>query len=308
MNVYIDIIFVENLLMNYIILYGTGFIQKDNMKSIKLIIASLIGAMYAIISYLKIIPIYSNVFIKILLSIIICYIAFTIKSAKKLFKTVLLFYLVSFATAGLAIALIYLVNPENVNLKNGVFVGTYPMKMIFISGALGFVIIQYSFKVNKRIMKNKELICDLIINVYGKNVHTKAFIDSGNNLRDPLTNKPVVIIEKEKIQNVLPFMNLSYESLIKNSDSRLRLIPFKSIGKQNGMLVGIKANFVKVIQHNGEENNIYDVTIGLYENKIGNRYDALIGLDLLENNKKVREKDGNSGIFKKSICKLNKLR
>ena len=51
---YIDIIFFENILMNYIILYATGFLQKRKMTNLRLIISSTAGAIYAIIAYMNI--------------------------------------------------------------------------------------------------------------------------------------------------------------------------------------------------------------------------------------------------------------
>ena len=60
MTIYLDIVFIENILMNYIILFATGFIQKIQMKQIRLIISSTLGGIYAIVTYLNIIPIYSN--------------------------------------------------------------------------------------------------------------------------------------------------------------------------------------------------------------------------------------------------------
>ena len=51
---YIDIIFFENILMNYIILYATGFLQKRKMTNLRLIISSTAGAIYAIIAYMTI--------------------------------------------------------------------------------------------------------------------------------------------------------------------------------------------------------------------------------------------------------------
>lgn len=289
MTIYLDIIFLENLLMNYIILFGTGLVQKEQMKNYKLIISSVIGAIYAIITYLGIIPIYSTLLMKVLLSAIMIYIAFDIHNVKKMCKTLLLFYLVSFATGGLALALLYLVAPQNIAFNNGVLVGTYPMQITIIAGFLGFCIIQYVFKINKRMMKTKDLICDLEINMGEKTIQTKAFIDSGNTLKDPITQKAVIIIEKEKIEKALKCRNMEYEQLLKNEgiqenqDIKFRLIPFKSIGKQNGMLLGVQAKYVKVIQKGEKEIILENVILGLYDKKINKNYSALIGLELLQN-------------------------
>ena len=276
MKIYIDIVLIENILMNYIILYGTGFSQKIKMKNHKLILSSSVGAIYAIITYLNIIPIYSNIFMKILLSIIMTYIAFNPQNVKKMLKTLLLFYLISFVTGGCALALLYLISPESISLKKGVLVGTYPMKITLIAGVLGFLIIQYSFKLNKMKLKKQDLICYIKIKICGKLIQTKAFLDSGNNLTDPLTKAPVVIIEKSIIDKTLDIKS------IEGGDERLkiRIIPFKAIGKQNGLLMGIKAEYVE-IKYDTETTIVENVILGLYDDKISKNYSALVGLNLL---------------------------
>ena len=75
MTIYIDIIIVENLIMNYIILYATGLISKSKISYLRIFFASLIGAIYAIVEYVSKLSIYSNMIVKIILSIIIVFIS-----------------------------------------------------------------------------------------------------------------------------------------------------------------------------------------------------------------------------------------
>ncbi len=77
------------------------------------------------------------------------YAAFGATNIKKLLKDLLVFYLVSFIFGGCTISLIYFLKPENVKMKNGVFVGTYPIKVALIAGVIAFVITQVAFKINK---------------------------------------------------------------------------------------------------------------------------------------------------------------
>ena len=62
--------------------------------------------------------------------------------------------------------------------------------------------------------------------------------------------------------------------------SRLRIIPFSSLGKQNGMLIGIKPDKFEVINEQIEEKN--NVIIGIYNKSLTKRgeYNALIGMEL----------------------------
>ena len=299
MTIYLDIVFLENFLMNYIILFGTGFVQKISINNKRIIISNVAGALYAIISYLKIIPAYNTIFIKVLVSIIMIYIAYNPHSIKSLLKSLLLFYLITFVTGGCSLALLYLISPQKIVLKDGVLIGMYPIKISLIAGGLGFLTIQCAFKTNKRKLNKKDLICKLKIKICGKTISTKAFVDSGNSLKDPLTSKPVIIVEKKILREVIDI----YMNKKEGGDFKLgiRLIPYKSIGKQNGILMGVTPDSVEITYDNELiiKNNII---IGLYDKKIGKSYSALVGLDLIYGG---NENEFNSD-FEKNIFQCSK--
>ena len=132
MTVYVDIVFLENLCMNYIILFATAYILKVKKNHIRLIISSAIGAVYSILAYMQIVDIYSNTFMKILLSILMVYTAYNAKNLKILAKQVIIFYLTTFVFGGSAFPLLYFVKPQEIFIKNGMYVGTYPLKIAIL--------------------------------------------------------------------------------------------------------------------------------------------------------------------------------
>ena len=150
-TIYIDVIFLENLIMNAIILYATAIILKIKPKNIRIILASSIGSVYVIIAYITKLPIYASIISKAILSIIIVYVGFNPQNVKKMCKQVLIFYLTSFVFGGVALYLIYYIKPQNALIKNGMFVGEYVLKVIFLGAIVAFVIIKISIK----IIKNK---------------------------------------------------------------------------------------------------------------------------------------------------------
>lgn len=117
LTIYIDIIFLENLFMNYIILFATATILKTPLKILRIFISSIIGSIYAIISYMSILEIYSNTLLKIMLSIAMVYIAFNSKTLKQFFKQLMIFYLTSFTFGGVAFGLLYFVSPQNILME-----------------------------------------------------------------------------------------------------------------------------------------------------------------------------------------------
>ena len=295
MTVYLDIIFIENVMMNYIILYGTAIISKTITKPIRLIIASNIGAIYAIAQYMSLLKIYSIFILKFVLSIIIVYIAFNPQNIKKMLKQLLLFYLTSFVFGGAAFFLIYIVKPQNIIMRNGVYVGTYPLKIAFLGAALGLIVTILSFKIIKTKLSKKALFCNVKINLSNKQIKTVAMIDTGNLLKDPISNNPVIIVEHSLLYGILPKQILNNLENILGGDlekipedvkekylSKLKVIPFSSLGKQNGMLLGIKADEINI---ESEEANITkdNVIVGIYDKSLTKRgeYRALVGMNLI---------------------------
>lgn len=204
MTIYIDVVIIENLIMNYIILYTTGIILKRKIKKTRLIISSLIGAIYTLLAYVSTIEIYSNVFLKLILSIIIVYISFNAQNIKQLGKDVLIFYLTSFVFGGAAYALIYVVKPQEILMKNGLFLGTYPLKTVILGAILAFAIILTAFKIVKTKISQKDILYDIEININNKKILTKGMIDTGNLLKEPITNTPVVILEHTLLYECIP--------------------------------------------------------------------------------------------------------
>ena len=122
----------------------------------------------------------------------------------------------------------------------------------------------------------------------------KAMLDTGNMLKDPITRKPVAIIDIEIAEKLLP------EKLIKNMHkilggefstedekinkyiSKLKIVPFSSLGKEHGLIIAFKPDIVK-IEYEEEIIEINNILIGISEKKLFKNfeYNGLIGLEIL---------------------------
>ena len=220
---------------------------------------------------------------------------FNPQTVKQLWKDVLIFYLTSFVFGGVAFALIYVVKPQEILMKNGLFLGTYPLKTVLLAAIVAFIILIAAFAIVKTKFSKKDMFCEVEVELNNKKIKTRAMIDTGNLLKEPITNTPVIVLEHTLLYECVPKEILdNLESIlggelvkipeeIRNEYiSRLKLIPFASLGKQNGMLVGIKADSLKIIQDEQEKES-KNVIIGIYNKSLTKRgeYRALIGIDLL---------------------------
>lgn len=295
MTIYIDVVLLENLIMNYIILYATAIIFKKTPQIWKIILASGVGAVYSVMTYVSNFHVYSTIFLKILLSIIIVYIAFSPKNIKELCKAMLLFYLVSFIFGGAAFFLIYFVKPQNILMKDGLFIGTYPLKIVFLGAIIAFIITILAYKIIRTKISKKSLKCSIKIKLNDAQIETTAMVDTGNLLKDPITNTPVIVVEHTLLYNILPKQILNNLENILGGDvadipdeiknkymCKLKVIPFSSLGKQNGMLLGIKADEVYIENEEGTFTN-KNVIMGIYDKSLTKKgeYRALVGLNLL---------------------------
>ena len=293
MTVYIDVIFIENLIINYIIIYATAIIAKVKVKQIRIFIGSLIGSIYSVIYYLFNLKIYSSVILKIILSIVIIYVSFNSKNLKTLLKQIVLFYMISFIFGGASIAIIYMVNSQNITIQNGVLIGEYTIKTVLIGIVIAYLTVVIACKIIKTKISKKDLICDVKVTLNSKEIETKAMIDTGNLLKEPITNIPVIVMEHTLFYNIIPkeilnniehilggdFSNISAE-IQEQYISKLKVIPFSSLGKQNGMLLGIKADKLQIYRDE-ESKEIEKVIIGIYNKSLTKRgeYRALLGVE-----------------------------
>ncbi len=296
MTIYLDVILMENLCMNYIILFTTGIVSKVKIKKIRILISSLLGGIYAVLSFAPILEIYSTFLLKIILSITMVYIAFNPKTVKALLKNLILFYLISFAFGGCAFCLLYFIKPQQILYRNGYLTGTYPLKIAILGGLVGYIIVTIAFRIVKVKLSKKDMFCEVEIKFKGKNTIIKALIDTGNLLKDPISGMPVIVVEKAELRKVIPekiIDNLSailtgqnnYEIIEETKEylSKFRVIPFSSLGKQNGLLLGFIADEI-VIKQDEEQKSLKQIIVGIYDNYLtkNGTYTGLIGLDILE--------------------------
>lgn len=222
------------------------------------------------------------------------YIGMNSSTLLKLLKQLIVFYLISFSFGGCAFALLYFVKPQNILMMNGVYIGTYPVKIALSGGIVGFIITYMSFKIVKSKIKKKDLIYKIKIKIFEKEEIVSGILDTGNFLKDPISQTPVIIVDKMKLYNILPGElldnveqliggdGLSFCNSIKDNKylSRLKIIPFSSIGKLNGLMLGIRVDEITILEEDIKIKK--DIIVGISSHKLGNYYSAIFGLDLFE--------------------------
>ena len=289
MVVYVDIILIENLIMNYAILYTTFFIKKIKVSKIRILISAIIGAIYTIIIFVPKIGKFNNIISKILLSCAMIRVIHKERRLKKFIELLLMFYLTSFTIGGFAFAISFLKHGQIYNYNNSLII-EFPVVSSIVALFIGIFLIKNVFKNIKNLIKKDDIFYQLEIYIEKKKSSITAILDTGNLIKDPITKTPVVIVTKNSIKNILPQELLYNIETILGGDclgklnnekiaKRITIIPYTSLGNENGMILGVKPDKIKI-----EGKVIRNVVIGVYDKELSKRkkYDALFGLDLLK--------------------------
>lgn len=297
--VYADVILIENLIMNYLILWSTARLTRYSYSKVKLAIASVLGSVYAVLSYF---PEYSylySFFMKILFSILIIIIAYTPAYFHLLLKLMGIFYVVSFVFGGAAFGLFYFINGLNLTSNGISFIRDFPLKILVVAVAAAYFTIRYSWDYIQHRIKREKLILRVEMSFDKKQLSLDALVDTGNSLKDPITNAPVMITDYSIIRDLLPDdvqkifercpendLNTIAEIMsISKWAPRFRIIPFKSLGRENGMLIGFKPDTVKIFD-SGRVINSSNIIIAIYRKNLSKdgEYNALIHPEMLKEN------------------------
>ena len=290
MVIYVDELFLENFIMNYIILYITAYFSKVKSKWYRLSAAAALGATYVILTYIINITIYNSLIFKVMLSILIVIIGFNFKRLVDFFKIICIFYVTTFAIGGASFCFGYFSDVVTITDAGVMNVKEISLKIIIFSMIITFIMA----KIVVMILKNRVNVAAEYFNIdvflEDKKIELNAFLDTGNTIHEPFSNRGVVFVHGEEMKSIFP--KDIYEILIKGEGlekikedfwkSKIVLIPVSTINESYQIKCGVRTD--KIIIHAKEcniEKNRIAVVLCNNISKDGS-YSAIIGRSLFE--------------------------
>lgn len=276
MVIYLDIIFLENSIMNILILLSMRGVLKNKKSIWRIILSAMVGALFYIIEFV----ISWISFIQVLIACLILIIAFGYSNIRTFFKQVCLFYFISLLFGGTSFWIMNLASNGKYSIHDGIIVGNFNLFFITISG-IASLFLTAKF-LNK---KMRHVISSMVIILNGKKVLVNVLLDTGNLLREPYQNRPVLIIEKRALSGIVTDEVIScYHDIIMGKikiPKGMFFIPYKSLGNSCGYLLGVKPDSI-ISKDTGQKCD--NVVIGICDDIIceNGRYSGIIGLDIFE--------------------------
>lgn len=298
--VYLDVLLAVNLVMDYLILWVTARLGQMPASPWRLLGGAAFGAVYSLMVLLPGVEWIHSLIFKLLCPFFMIAAAFYPLNGRRYLQALVYFYLAAFVMGGAMLGAVYLIRGDTTvpaaaaGLQS---TGILGYQWLFVAAATAFV---FAFLGTGWLRKNfwhQMLRLPVIITFNNRRRALKALVDTGNSLRDPLTQRPVIIVEYTALKDILPPEIVKHYSEGKEGDleglvkslagspwaSRLHLLPYQSLGQNHGMLLGFRPDEVILVTSEGMV-KIKEVVVGLYSERLSQEgsYRALLHPDLLQ--------------------------
>lgn len=232
---------------------------------IRLIISSAVGGIYSLIILLDTLPSYIVFATKIISALIMILIAFKFFRVKSLVQTLGVFIFSSFILLGVITGILYITKTSYITVNNSTVYFDVSSKQLIVCAFAAYIISCIVVRLHNRSVSNKE-IYTLEIHNEGKTVTLFAFADTGNKLREPFSNYPVIIVRRELAESIV-------------GNSKLRLIPATTVNNSS-MLKAFKPDNI-IIKGSKKSEVIENAYVAMSEEIRSDSFSAIINPEIL---------------------------
>ena len=255
-EVYVDILFLVNFMMDYLLLLLVRRMLKCSATHGNIFLGAVIGAgLTCIVMVLNMPSVIKLILYHIFINTGMIQVGLRIKDIRSFVKAMIMLYIGSFLMGGIL----------------GVFqpyvrVGS----LFFFLAIVGYYMALGIWKFISHLQKWNHYHCEVELYIGNKKHRMKALIDTGNGLVDPMSGTPVSIVGKETAKKLLE------EEQVKN----IRYVPYRTIGKGEGVLPVIRVERLRIT---GEYAcDVENPMIGISEERVSGRgeYEMILNPNL----------------------------
>jgi stage II sporulation protein GA (sporulation sigma-E factor processing peptidase) len=238
--IYGEYLFLENFATGIMILFFTGKILGRKPGTVPMLLCGFCCGAYAFVLFLPLAGLLSWI-CKGAFSVFMVRAAFGIRKGKKLLQGAAVFLGVTIFYGGIAIAFLTSFSRTGVTAAAGVYLPplTYAAVTAAAAGAALFLWVVLHLLKTRRMEVRRTMETELILGTASWKL--QGLIDSGNDLTDPLTGKPVCIIDRALGQRLLEEADCFGEA-----ETRFRAIPYRAVGTEHGMLDGYRIDALRL--------------------------------------------------------------
>lgn len=273
--VYIDTLFLLNLIANYLLLLAAGRMAGAALARWRIGLGAAAGALYAAAVFLPGMVWLAFWPCKLAVGVLMVLTAYG--SERHFLRVAVLFFCAAAALAGAVLGL-ELLSKTPLTLEHGILYSQWDMRLLLLLFVVCYFVLSLFFRRAGQ-HGSHELVC-LELTLDSGTTKVTALVDTGHSLTDPADNRPVVVAEARVLDGMLPGWadaSAPIQSVERchAAGSRLaRLVPYRAVGVECGLLLAIRTQQVVM---NGKPMGKLLVALSPTPVDDGGGYQALIG-------------------------------
>lgn len=298
--VYADVVWFVNFVMDAVLLATSAWIAKRDRRWRRILLGALIGSLYAMLLFLPRLSTLTTWPGKAIASLVMVYVAIPHRSWLDLLRNCTLFYFVAFVFAGAAVAMHYAI--PGVSMAGGTIVGgkhlayvtsTKSLSLV-VAIVLGTMLISYATKRAHRLRRLEASLYRAKLTFNGSQACFLGLADTGNQLRHPLSGRPVCLVDLAVLHPLLPdglsgvlkggepvydAMNQLPESLV----SRFTVVPFRGAGGSQTFCLAFRPDALSLVSDDENEIVAGPCLIGIHVEPLSTdgRFQAILHIDAI---------------------------
>lgn len=272
--VYVDLLFLLNLIANYLLLLAAGRMAGAGLVRWRIGMGAAAGALYAVLVFLPGLEWLAPWPCKLAAGVGIVLISYG--GERHLLRVTVLFFGASAGLAGAVLGL-ELLGSVPLTLEHGVFYTPVDIRLLLLLFVACYFVLSLFFR---RVGRHGGELSQLKIDLGGGAVSLTALYDTGHTLTDPVDNRPVVVVSWDAVRGAAPVWADpadpigSLERCRAAGSVQARLVPYRAVGVECGILLALRARQVIV---DGRPQGPLLVALSPTPVDDGGGYQALIG-------------------------------
>lgn len=251
--VYLDRVFLLNLLVDHLLLTATARLAGRPLCRGRLLLCAAGGGLYAAAVFLPGLGFLARPLCRLAAGAAMGLLAW--RRERRPWRMTALFFLLSAGLAGLLLAL-GLAAGSPTALLNRVYYADVSWPLLLGATAAFSLLLHLVFRQGARHEGGEWM--DVTISLGGRRQRLRALHDTGNTLRDPASGQPVLVLEQEALealwtqeaaellrQSLPPEEKLARLYRLEGS-CRFSLLPYCSVGTPSGLLLAVRSDYVKI--------------------------------------------------------------
>jgi len=233
--IYGDVLFLENTVIGGVLLYITAQIYGVEFihikERLKFLIGSIMCGVFSLTVFLAL-HAFAMVVMEIVFAFLVCFVVF---GRNKLWQRSAVFILVTYFMGGMIMGLLYATRSPGIYTAAGIYTGDMKAVLLALFTVLFFVTAKQIVTTIRNRKFADEHIFKAVIESGNIKISTKAFLDTGNQLREPVSGRPVAVADEKLWRQMKEYGLLQMEKFC--------MIPYESVGAK-GLLEAVRVDCI----------------------------------------------------------------